>query len=167
MTTYLAYADYAEILDSIVNRLRDQLQLTQKTCFFVLNPDKPSSHVAGGEWYTVSPLSGTFSQVDMDGGGLAAMKTDTGFRVRINSTLRQDPINADKQLILDQARGVVAAMRPVLKALAIEWNPLNADGEAMLREPPQPRDFDIGDVGSVGYIEVRFAIAFDWELGER
>lgn len=166
MTTYLAYADYAEVLDAIVNRLRAKLELTEKTCFFVLNPDKASSQVAGDRWYTVSPLSGTFDQSCMDSGD-ATMKTDTGFRVRINSTLKQDPISADPQLVLDRARGVVVAMTPILQALATNWNPLNSDGEAMLREPPQPRDFEIGELGQVGWVELRFAIAFDWELGER
>lgn len=167
MPTSLAYAEYKDILLAIVARLRDELQLSDHNAELVMDADDPETSISGGLWLTVGVKSGRFSDADMNS-GRATVTTDAGVFVRINTTLKTDSIGVDEALLCDETYGIPAAMTKVLIALSLDWMPTHqSNGEGMLRQPLRPTGFDYGKSGMIGYVEIGFAILFDWDLGER
>lgn len=153
------------VLDAVIKRLREQLSLSDSTCFLCLSDDvtpKTTSDV----FLTVSPDGGEFDQGHFDGGGDEQLTVEGGVRVTIHSTLKLDRTGHDSELLSNASRGVLSVMHEVLRALTGHDLVIDTDGNTTLRRLIAPRGFERPERSGerLGRISLYFGLSFDWEL---
>ena len=153
-----------DILKAIVDRLVDQVEeCNDMTCYLALSPDAVAQS-AGDFTFVVAPLSGTFDQGYIEGGGQEQMKVDSGIVVKIHSDSHLDHVARDTAFLTAHGQNVLDVARRVLKALSC-WSPVK-DQNHITRDPLTPTSFVLAKSQSgLGAIEIDFACCFDWDLG--
>jgi len=159
------HRDLKTILLAIVARLRNEIEwCNESTCYFTLNPRaKPSN--TGDRWITVSPGGGKFDESQFAGGGRVLLTADSRFTVTIHSPVALDEVGHDTEFLMNESLGVLEAMDEVLEIFA-EFDPLDPDGNEMLRQPICPDGWEEPERQSewLGSLGVVFQIMFDWDL---
>lgn len=154
--------DPVAILQAVVDRLIDQLGLTDATCYLSIDPDAVPSPSPGDLIFVVSPTSGNFNEAMFDGGGQEQMTLDGGIVVKIHTPVQLDEPKHDALLVGQESRGVLRHATLTLKALA-NWSP-DKNGNELTRDPLIPSGFAIGRKSrSLGWVELTFKCSFDWD----
>jgi len=151
------------LLSAVVTRLRDRLFLDESDCFLSLNP-LVKVRGTGSLVYIVSPLSGQFDGMMLDGGGQKQATVNGGLSVTIRSYQQLDEPGHDYTGLQDVSIGVLQAATNVLAALTV-WDPLDGDGNQLLRDQLSPYGYEIGkDDRTKLFMQIGFNTVFDWDL---
>lgn len=152
------------VLQAIVDRLREQLDLNPSTCFLSIDPE-PCANISHNLFLTVSPDGGQFREGEFAGAGENLVIENTHAVITIFSQIRLDRVEHATSFLTDNARGVLTMKRKVLKALAGHIL-VDTDGNALLvdyLEPvsaPRPQS----DRAKIGDVQLWFSTNFHWDL---
>lgn len=157
--------ELSDVLDSVADRLRQQLGLSESTCFFSLNPDSPPP-VPTDVYLVISPDGGQFDPSMFEGGGEQQLTVETGALVTIHSTTRLDAGGKDKERLTNTSKGILQMMTKVLRALS--GYDLTIDGDTFARTLPSPQGFSkpTKNKETLGSIGLAFNLSFDWDVSE-
>jgi len=158
----------ADALDAVVLRLQTALTLNERQCYPVARAqDVPSIPVGGNFWLTVAIGGGTFIPEEQSAGNVTE---DADCIVTAYTRIRTDSTSHDRDLLLDDARGLLAIKKLILAAMC-GHDLLDPEGDSFLRQLvfarncSNPDKVNIPDAtGAFGQIQITFGIMFDWSL---
>ena len=158
----------ADALDAVVLRLQTELTLNERQCYPVARAqDVPSIPVGGNFWLTVAIGGGTFIPEEQSAGNVTE---DADCIVTAYTRIRTDSTSHDRDLLLDDARGLLAIKKLILAAMC-GHDLLDPEGDSFLRQLvfarncSNPDKVNIPDAtGAFGQIQITFGIMFDWSL---
>ena len=158
----------ADALDAVVLRLQTELTLSERQCYPVARAqDVPSIPVGGNFWLTVAIGGGTFIPEEQSAGNVTE---DADCIVTAYTRIRTDSTSHDRDLLLDDARGLLAIKKLILAAMC-GHDLLDPEGDSFLRQLvfarncSNPDKVNIPDAtGAFGQIQITFGIMFDWSL---
>lgn len=157
-----------DVLASLVLRLQEILELSDRQCYEVARPeDVPSVPVGGDFFLTVAPGGGTFEPQEQAAGNISE---NTDVYVTAYSRIKTDSTGHDKYMLTDDARGLLAIKKMVLGTLC-GFDLLDADGDTFLRQTvyaksssaPSLVDLPQSDK-AFGSIQITFGVDFDWSV---
>jgi len=154
------------VLDRLVEFLRAELPLEERSCYLAIEPLSPPVIPKSGDYFvTVSPGPGNFvegEQVPVNVTEEWSITVTAYTRVRLDST------DHHRQLMLNASRGLIILKRRLLKALVGVDLAIEANGtEGFLRNylyaksATQPQ-WD--EKKGIAWIGVDFGVDFDWDL---
>lgn len=169
--------DQAAVLDAVVAQLIGNCalpagaQLTDKTCFITNYPELPTP-ATDDVMITVSPEGGTFQPELFIGGAQKQCTENSGILVSIWSRFKAERQFRDRQILCDEARGLLKIKKSVLRCLAgadlqANYPPGTGGTNAFLRQwliptqafaPDHPKDEPYAG------LTIRFSADFDWDL---
>ena len=158
------------ILDRLVDFLRAELPLGERSCYLTINPAAVPVIPKGGDYFvTVSPGPGRF----VEGEQVPVNVTEEwSITVTAFTRIKLDSTDHDKQVLLNAARGLIVLKRRLLKALVGVDLAIEADGaEGFLRNllfaksatRPEHGQWTGGEQ-MLSWISVDFGVDFDWDL---
>lgn len=151
------------LLTAIQNRLRSQLSLNEAACFISLTP-RTKLQSPADLTVIITPMGGPFDGAMIDGGGQQQVTVNAGVAITIRSYLQADEAGHDYSTLIHHSLGVMNMATGVLKALTV-WDPLDNEGDAMLRDQMSPASFDYAKESRSDMIcELQFNTLFDWDL---
>ena len=171
------YGTQSDLLESIRDRLIDQLGELDDTSCFVSDHPYPATVPHADVLCTVCPGSGTFDQGMFAGSGFHQVNEDA--TVIVATFVRQIADRSDEAAVLfnDESRGLFRVFKPaILKALLVDdssgtrvsWEPVK-NGFGILRDQLSPLSADFERLATtdgvpwVGLV-LRFSANWDWEL---
>lgn len=157
----------ALVLERIVARLRDELGLTERTCFETLEPRSPISvPPGGGTFLTVALGAGRFDEPMQIGGAQHVCYERTSIAVTIYSRLKLDSGHHAASQLRDATRGLLAQKHAVLRALVghdlqdLAGDSILGQWVAAVQAWPPRYDPESG----LAMLAVEFATDFVWDL---
>ncbi len=159
------------VLQAVVARLRDQLSLSESTCYWMLDrEDEDRPPPTGKNFYlTVRPDGGEFDRGLFEGGGPDQLTDTTGIVVTIHTHTQLDRGGRDKQVLFHATAGLLPYLKPVMKALAGHDLVINGNGDVCLRELIRPVGYSTPTRKQKerwSHTDVYFALTFDWDMSE-
>lgn len=163
-------AEQSDVLDAVVTRLQTALVLGGRQCFPVARPQDVPTIPPGGDFFvTVAVGDGLFVDQEQAEGNLTE---DTDVVVSAYTRIKTDSTGHDKQLLMEEARGLLRIKRRLLAALS--GQDLTTDGgDTFLRQTCHARRAAAPDLVAVGregilcgVIRVVFGVPFDWTFTE-
>lgn len=157
--------NFRDIILAIIKRLAEQISdANHDSVFFSIDPDIESPPPSSGQFfYIIAPLSGTFDQGLLTGGGQSQATVQTGITVTAYSHAQLDQGQHDTLFLTDLSLSIVERWRHVLAALT-DWTPTLNENE-MTRDPLMPMGFEIvRPTRTLGGIRQSFSLDFDWYL---
>jgi hypothetical protein len=158
------------LFNAIIARLIAQLSLNESAVLFSIDPHPKAARSPADLTYVVSPLSGSFDDLMIEGGGTAQCTANTGFTITIHSHLQLDEPQQDKYTALDNSLGLIQAGTLVIKALmrsnaAGGWEPTDASGNILVRDQIAPAGWEFGKENRAHmWMTISFKTVFDWDL---
>lgn len=163
----------SDVLDRIVVRLREQLDLDPRQCFESLDADSPPELPVGGDYFVgVSPGDGQFLTGEQVVGNVTELWSVV---VTAYTRVHLDSANHDTAVLRDTSRGLLELKRKILKALVGE-DLTTGDGDTFLRQLLYATDSRKPQIGtwqggsrprsdmSFGWVSVTFGVDFDWDI---
>jgi hypothetical protein len=151
------------VCESLVRRLRTQLKLTDRQCFWVLDPLAVELPPGGDYYVTVAPGDSSFPPEEQQPGNITEEWT---VDVTIYSRMRLDSTNEDTKLLGDESRGLYSLKRKVLVAVVHE-DLEDEDGDVFLRQILHVTNCtrpNYDKEKAVGWLTLTLGVSFDWDL---
>jgi hypothetical protein len=156
-----------EILESIVGRLRDQVEVLNEATCFVSDQPTPLKLPSGRIACTVAASNGAFPDDMWTGSGI--LTVSRAIVVTPMVQMRLDRPNRGEAKILSDA-GILQLETAVLKSLlADSWEPeldgrpLLRDGTLIPRSIQGPASIHVGEAEMIA-TQITFMATFDWDL---
>ena len=161
-------AGQIDVLNAVVSRLQEVLDLTDRQCYPVAREqDVPSIPVGGDYWLTVAPGDGTFEPEEQVEGNITENAEIT---VTAYTRIKTDSTGHDRYLLMDNARGLLSIKKNILAALC-GHDLATTGGDVFLRQWLHAKRASAPDLASAGrdgnvfgVIRVTFGVIFDWRL---
>jgi len=163
--------DQTTVLEAIIARLQDQLQLSDSHCYETISPLEPGPAPPGGDFFvTVSIGDGVFDEGMQDAGGAEQLNEECEVTVTGYSMCKLDRVGHDHKLMHDELRGLLKVVKlKILKALVGVDLQDEADDEDnyflrdMIRVRRSTRP-DHDPKKGIGWISITFVASWDWDL---
>jgi hypothetical protein len=154
------------ILLAIVARLISQVSgANEASCFLTIEAGDELSGAPGDFLWLVSPMSGSFDDTALDGGGQNVATDYFDFSVTTFSTVMLDMSGQDTKAMADATLGLITKHRAVLKALTVHDLIAVGGADNILRDPILPRDYQFGRNGrGLAFVRQVFRLSYDWDL---
>lgn len=152
-----------EVLTRLAARLVDQTDASADSCFVSFDIGEPpvTPGMSTGQYLQIYPESGQFSEAYIDGGGQAQCTMDLILAVKITDTQLLEQAGRSSVRLTNTTRGLVALVKPVLKAL-VAYMLTSSGGSEILRHPFIPSGIQF--VPTEGAAILTFTASFDWDL---
>lgn len=153
-----------DVVTAILARLRSQLKLNERQCWFCLDPLAVELPPGGDYYLTVAPGDGSFPDGEQVAGNITE---DWSVDVTIYSRMRLDSTDHDDKLILDNSRGLFSLKKKVLAALVGHDLATVEDANTFLRQYLHALNAgrpNYDNSKAVGWLTITFGVSFDWEL---
>lgn len=160
--------DQTTVLEALISRLKDRLQLSDSHCYETVNPLDPGPAPPGGDFFvTVSTGDGSFDEDMQIGGGEDQLREECEVTVTGYSRIKLDRTGHDKKLLHDEIRGLLKAIKgKILKAL-VGQDLQDDDDNYFLRDHIRARRSSQPDHDrekGIGWISLTFVVSWDWDL---
>lgn len=162
-------AKLGDILLAVVARLISEMpndEFNANNCYLALDPDELPEPGLGGDILVVSPTSEEFQGPMFEGGGAEQATTmENIIVIKLHSSVQLDEPHRSTVWLTGVAVGVCEKMRQVFKAMTNGFDPVDKDGNEMLRDPFSPGGYTfMRSPNRCGAVEMRFRYMFDWDL---
>jgi len=164
------YATEEQILESIVERLRDKIDEWSGDSVMLTDHPQPLKVPPSDTFCTVSAGDGTFPPEMFQGGGDLTCTEVCNIIVAPYSQHDLDSIDSLEHALLKAERGVLSRYkRQILKMLLKDWEP-TYNGNELLRSMMRPAYSTKPEVltvpGGMSFVTISlvFEVEFDWEL---
>jgi hypothetical protein len=153
----------SDILQAILDRLRSELQLGERTAFLALSHSEPPKVPRAGDWVlTVTPGRSQYPLEEQAFG--QQLVEELVITVTIYTRIALDPVDHAEALILDATRGLAEAKRRVARALAGRM--LFSGPTPLVRDALELRfasEIHYAPEAHIAWQELDFAVRFDWD----
>lgn len=164
-----------ELFEAVLAHLRTTLSLDERSCYSVVDRHSPGLPHSGDFWVTLSLGSQSeFDDTLIDGGGIEQVTEFVPLIVAGYSRVKLDSTGHDHFLLTDDARGLLAIKKLILRTMTCEDIKCNNDTSTFLRNLPIPASAenpqllrpanDADAAWGIGMVSVTFTCVFDWDL---
>jgi len=168
----------SDVMQSVIRRLRQELSLNDRQCFFVLNdqngmPAIPVGVIGDGCYVTVAPGESSIDDGLAVGEPIEQVTEYATVHVTGLTRIHLDSTGHDEKLLLDETRGLLSIKHRILQAMCGQDLTLE-NGNTFLRELVRPVAIgspQAGTIGenaslTVGFVTILFSVPFDWDLDD-
>ena len=164
-------ADGSATLDVLISAFSARLQSELPTIcnngntFICLDAWAVPANSPGRWMFAIAPLSGTFDEDNMVGGGQNDVRTDAAIELVIHSPLVLDQAKRELSFLTDSSLGVVQIVTQVLAVRLPTGRRSITPASQLVADSVKPASFEFArrerKIGAVG---LTWRLRFDWDL---